>query len=296
MRQFGVTVICCLCISLIDGCGYIRMTTDQFLINLSGIDIRSPIQLYKSEPQKNCVLTGRITGNLPENVQIAVLAYSLQSSRSTNKQTIQLASYTIIQKPGSYTLFVAPGKYHLYAFVDRNKNNSLEDDEYVGRYGRPSTVYVTDSQVVDGLDIDASGILHPFAEMPISVKFMRHCIEPDDTLERGGVVTLNETKFAKDFGEMGLWSSAEFIQKNGVNIYRENFNYPVLYDTAEQELRKGYRTNLNDRYHVDAMAWMCQLLGASRQAHYRSTLEMVALETGNVKLKRYAERNVHRLK
>jgi hypothetical protein len=79
-------------------------------------------------------------------------------------------------------------------------------------------------------------------------------------------------------------------------IYRENFTYPVLYDTAEQELRKGYRTNLNDRYHVDAMAWMCQLLGASRQAHYRSTLEMVALETGNVKLKRYAERNVHRLK
>jgi uncharacterized alpha/beta hydrolase family protein len=195
------------------------MTTDQFLKDLSGIDIRSPIQSYKSEPQKNCVLTGRITGNLPENVHIAVLAYSLQSSKSTNKQTTQLASYTIIQKPGSYTLFVAPGKYHLFAFVDRNKNNSLEDDEYVGRYGRPSTVHVTDSQVVGGLDIDASGILHPFAEIPISVKLMHHYIEPDDTLEHGRVVTLNESKFAKDFGEMGLWSSDEFIQKNGVNIY-----------------------------------------------------------------------------
>jgi pimeloyl-ACP methyl ester carboxylesterase len=79
------------------------------------------------------------------------------------------------------------------------------------------------------------------------------------------------------------------------HILRKQLMDPDIFETAEAELIRGYRINLNDNRHVDAMAWMCNLLGASGTARYRSTLEKVAQECPNRKIQRYAHRNLRKL-
>jgi len=44
------------------------------------------------------------------------------------------------------------------------------------------------------------------------------------------------------------------------------------------------------------MAWFCNVLGASRNKKYIPTLEKVAKEAPNRKLKKYAVKNLRRLK
>jgi pimeloyl-ACP methyl ester carboxylesterase len=86
-------------------------------------------------------------------------------------------------------------------------------------------------------------------------------------------------------------------QRTGARlIYRKKINNPRMFDTAEQELLDGYLVNLADSGHIDAMAWMCNLLGASGQARYRPTLEKVALADTHPKIKRYARLNLGKLK
>ncbi len=79
-------------------------------------------------------------------------------------------------------------------------------------------------------------------------------------------------------------------------IYKKRLKSPELFDAAEVELKKGYLVNLNDSGHIDAMAWMCTLLGASGQVRYRATLETVARETPNAKIRNRALRSMKKLR
>lgn len=79
-------------------------------------------------------------------------------------------------------------------------------------------------------------------------------------------------------------------------IYKKRLKFPELFDAAEVELKRGYLVNLNDSGHIDAMAWMCTLLGASGQVRYRATLETVARETPNTKIRKRALRSMKKLK
>jgi pimeloyl-ACP methyl ester carboxylesterase len=86
-------------------------------------------------------------------------------------------------------------------------------------------------------------------------------------------------------------------QRTGARlVYRKKINHRQIFDTAEQELLDGYLVNLTDSGHIDAMAWMCNLLGASGQERYRPTLEKVALKGTHPKIKRYANLNIAKLK
>jgi len=85
-------------------------------------------------------------------------------------------------------------------------------------------------------------------------------------------------------------------QRNAArHIYKRRLKYPELFNAAEGTLIKGYLINLNDTGHIDAMSWMCTLLGVSGQARYRSTLEKVARETPDIKIKRNARKNLKKL-
>ena len=50
---------------------------------------------------------------------------------------------------------------------------------------------------------------------------------------------------------------------------------PQLLQVAEKELLKGYEVKTRDRNHAEAMAWMCNVLGRSKQIQYKNTLEIV---------------------
>ena len=78
-------------------------------------------------------------------------------------------------------------------------------------------------------------------------------------------------------------------------IYRKQIKHPAIFRTAARELKKGYRVNLADSAHIDAMAWMCNLLGMSGKVQYREILSEVVQETPNSKIRRYASKSMGRL-
>jgi pimeloyl-ACP methyl ester carboxylesterase len=80
------------------------------------------------------------------------------------------------------------------------------------------------------------------------------------------------------------------------HVVRKQLADPRIFATAASELMQGYLINLSDSRHVDAMAWMCNLLGASGNGSYRPTLEKVARKCPNRKITRYARRNLRKLR
>ena len=71
---------------------------------------------------------------------------------------------------------------------------------------------------------------------------------------------------------------------------------PQLLQAAEEELLKGYELRTRDRYHTEAMAWMCNVLGRSKQLKYKDTLKMVYKNAANKRVRKYAKKNYRLLK
>jgi hypothetical protein len=78
-------------------------------------------------------------------------------------------------------------------------------------------------------------------------------------------------------------------------IIRSYSSNKVLLDVVSRELLKGYQHNLDDRHHVDVMAWFCKTLGRSKQKRYTATLRQVESSSDNRKLKSYAAKSLRYL-
>jgi len=69
-----------------------------------------------------------------------------------------------------------------------------------------------------------------------------------------------------------------------------------LLRVAEEELLKGYEVRTRDRNHVEAMAWMCNVLGRSKQIQYKDTLQMVYKNAASKRVRKYAKKNYRLLR
>ena len=78
-------------------------------------------------------------------------------------------------------------------------------------------------------------------------------------------------------------------------IFKSYSHDPQLLRVVNEELLRGYQINTKDRHHVDAMAWLCKVLGASGQTKYKATLKRVAQEAPSSKLKKYAKQSLSKL-
>ena len=80
-------------------------------------------------------------------------------------------------------------------------------------------------------------------------------------------------------------------------VYKSKLkNHPAILKAAAEELLKGHNSLANNRYHVDGMNWICNLLGASKDSTYRDTLRRVIKETKNGRIKKYAQKNYKMLR
>lgn len=71
---------------------------------------------------------------------------------------------------------------------------------------------------------------------------------------------------------------------------------PQLLQAAEAELLKGYELRTKDRHHTEVMAWMCNVLGRSKQLKYKGTLEIVYKNAANKRVRKYAKKNYRLLR
>ncbi len=76
------------------------------------------------------------------------------------------------------------------------------------------------------------------------------------------------------------------------SYFHEN---PEILEVVKFELLKGYKSHMPNRRHVDAMAWLCNILGESGNKSYKSTLDIVSSKSPNKKLKKYAMKNYRKL-
>ena len=92
-------------------------------------------------------------------------------------------------------------------------------------------------------------------------------------------------------------SSSSGTKRNGAKIaYRRHLDSPEVIAVAAEELKKGYKINWNDKYHVDAMAWMCNILGASYDEKYIPLLRKIYKEKGSKKIRAFAKKNYKKLR
>ncbi|MDZ4199544.1 MAG: adenylate/guanylate cyclase domain-containing protein, partial [Kiritimatiellia bacterium] len=70
---------------------------------------------------------------------------------------------------------------------------------------------------------------------------------------------------------------------------------PILLSVIREELLKGRLMENPDRNQLDALGWMCHVLGEAGQSEYRSVLEQVAADSPNEKLRRYAQSNLKKI-
>jgi len=71
---------------------------------------------------------------------------------------------------------------------------------------------------------------------------------------------------------------------------------PQLLKVAEEELLKGYEIKTRDRNHAEALAWMCNVLGRSKQIQYKDTLQMVYKNAASKRVRKYAKKNYRLLR
>ena len=108
----------------------------------------------------------------------------------------------------------------------------------------------------------------------------------------GGVASAPASKYRADLAS----GDAQRIRAAARGIYdRKDFSPAVLAD-VDQALRRGYAAGGNDRLHVDAMAWLCRVLGAGGDRRYGATLEKVASQGSNRKLRKYAQQSLRQLR
>ncbi len=121
----------------------------------------------------------------------------------------------------------------------------------------------------------------------------------DTALEKALTTTTKPPKKGDSPGEVaGMLRSSSLDDKADgarlvAKLYKSDHN---LLEIVNDELLKGYNSNTNDRNHADAMAWLCNALGASGEAKYAVTLEKVSRDASNRKLKKYALKNLRHLK
>ncbi|WP_321393198.1 tetratricopeptide repeat protein [uncultured Desulfuromusa sp.] len=65
---------------------------------------------------------------------------------------------------------------------------------------------------------------------------------------------------------------------------------PAVLSVLRDELLKGATLNPRDKHHVDAMAWLCKILGTSGDKSYQTTLKKVSSTTRSRKIKKYARK------
>ncbi|MGD8837888.1 MAG: hypothetical protein PVJ19_23315 [Desulfobacteraceae bacterium] len=94
-----------------------------------------------------------------------------------------------------------------------------------------------------------------------------------------------------------LRSSAPTEKRHAaIAIHRFYLHNKRLVAVVEDELLKGYRIWTRDKRYVDAMAWMCNVLGDSGNQKYAPTLRKVSYSAKNRKVRSYAKRNYRKIR
>ena len=75
-------------------------------------------------------------------------------------------------------------------------------------------------------------------------------------------------------------------------LYKTEPYDPIALGVVNRVLLQGYNAHPDDKYHADAMAWLCKILGNSKDNRYMSTVQEVLDHTKSSKIKKHAAKAI----
>ena len=123
-------------------------------------------------------------------------------------------------------------------------------------------------------------------------------IASNENLEKHHILELDNDQPSDEVALTNLLRSdnAELSYLAAEILYKEYGCSPFVAAVTNDLLIAGYNQNLEDRYHIAAMAWMCALLGKSDESKYISTLEKISVQAENKKIKKTAKKSLKKMK
>lgn len=213
MRRIGITVLLLYMSMFMGACSYMRMTVNDVKLGLSPTQRQSPEAIKQAHPDVCGILMGSIMSDKSADVMHVVVALS------ENLLNTKPADYFVLSEPGPYMLYVPRGRYRIVAFADLNKNHVCDQNELVGHLENPGVVVINGGQVIGRLDFAVAGKGRNYVESPVNIRLPDMIDFVKKTINQGGVVNFDDSVFSVEYGTMGLWSPAQFINDVGVNIY-----------------------------------------------------------------------------
>jgi pimeloyl-ACP methyl ester carboxylesterase len=134
--------------------------------------------------------------------------------------TGQIADLFVLARPGPFFMTLAPGRYRMAAFADRDRNLRYDPP------GDPAVLLDPSGEVVLApgerrsgvkLVIDPeAGVVLPFA---VTGATPARALERIPSLQIGAIASLDDPRFAPDFGSLGLWDPIRFMLEAGAGVY-----------------------------------------------------------------------------
>lgn len=159
---------------------------------------------------------------------VIVLLYQILNKKK------RILTYHIYHRPDRFQFSVMPGQYFLAAFEDANQDLIFQDSEWAAHYGSPSVISVKPDQSQMDLDLTllppGNTVLEKFPSLasPSTQDRLRL-----PKVRFGEIVNLEDSRFTKEKGQLGLWEPLRFNKQVGGGLYfLEQFDpkkIPVLF-------------------------------------------------------------------
>jgi len=140
-----------------------------------------------------------------------------------------------------------------------------------------------------------------FSENPVSIKSasINSGSSSNNNQQKGYAAPPVDTAVTPEASEIiNLLQSSEAtnIRNGAKRAYRQFANNDAVLAIVADVLNRGYAKKTRDGYHVDAMAWLCNVLGASKDMKYKDLLTLVAKKSPSKKIRKYAKKNLRLLR
>ena len=125
------------------------------------------------------------------------------------------------------------GDYYVFAFEDANEDFAFQHDEYVGWYGEPTLLQARPGVNFTKLELVLRSPDQARQDLPaLFAPHVPHVSLQDQNRRLGVIVTLDDPRFSRDAGALGMWEPVKFYQQeyNGIFFFEpyHSEKIPVL--------------------------------------------------------------------
>ena len=156
-------------------------------------------------------ISGRVDIESGSDAPVTILLFSKQDFAP------KLERKYVLQGAGEFRFYAQQGIYYIAAFQDTNRDNLYQQTEPATLYGSSDLFNASPVALQSSGHVELDRLI---LKRPIANKINRDNIsfeiEQDHT---GEIATLDDPRFSREIGALGLWKPISFIDQVGIGLY-----------------------------------------------------------------------------